>query len=222
MFFLTPLSNSEIQLPPGFSFHIGYVDLFFLFNEFLAFFPPTRFHKISCLISCFTGHCRRLIRKPMRWEDHTSQFRPLADLQLRADPNNAARRKTHEIWNVAHSHRFQEFQAIQKIRVFRNLRQVPKNVKNTLMLGEKKKQQSKEYTFSVLLAIVTGSPTSPSAPLSPWNKRDLLFVTGPRAFAKLCDLCCRRESTHIYAINSWDTCRSRGASRSFTILSATK
>lgn len=157
----------------------------------------------------------------MRWEDHTSQFRPLADLQLRADPNNAAQRKTREIWNVARSHRFQEFQVIPKIRVYRHLRQVPKNVKNTLML-EKKKQQSKQYTFSVLLAIVTGSPTSPSAPLSPWNKRDLLFVAEPRAFAKLCDLCCRRESTHIYAINSRDTCRSRGASRSFTILSATK
>lgn len=150
MFFLTPPSNSEIQLPRGFPFHIGYVDLFFLFNEFLAFFFLTRFHKISCLISCFIGHCRRLIRKPMRWEDHTSQFRPLADLQLRTDPNNAAQSKTHEIQNVARSHRFQEFQAIQKIRVFRHLRQVPKNVKNALMLEKKERTIKTIHFFCVI------------------------------------------------------------------------
>lgn len=118
---------------------------------------------------------------------------------------------------IKNSHHFQEFQVVLKIPACPRLHQVP---------GDKEPRENEEtwtatllFMFFFLIYALTGRPSSPSAPLSPWNSRkcsnfNKIFgtftgnVEGGRAY--------------INAINSWYTCRSRRARRSFTPLSKIK
>lgn len=76
------------------------------------------------------------------------------------------------------------------------------------------------YLNFLLNVIITGGPSSPSAPLSPWNKRFNTFRwANSELFAKnLAHYKDNGESTYSNAIDSWDTCRSRRARRSLAPL----
>lgn len=134
---------------PVLPFHVRYLEFCFLFNEFLAFFSC--FTNISCLISSFIGHCRRLIGERIKWEDHIAWFRPLAGPAVNMVTwMHAAKTKHGNIENVAHSHRFQGFQVILKIRVYRHLRRVPTMKNHNYVRGKVTATKTVNFFFVIV------------------------------------------------------------------------